>query len=405
MSLQLLTNDAKRRGPSRRADHRRNRRGAVTILAMFLVFLLVLVTALVVNWNFLVLVNRDMQHKCDAMALAAAPELLDERLLQDAGEPLAPDLGQRQLAAAQAAADTCRRNNEAGAASLRTEWADVAVRTGFVADVARRPCHLDESASRHNTVCVLCGRLATGSHPVSYLANVAGATHAVDIRGGAYATLDNLVVGFRPIADAPSPVMPLAISRDAWRSERDTDSNGNGIREMILRLKAAQPPEDQQLPPTPNAAVLFYRGSADPGELARQVAVGILPTDLPSSGGVLGPGTPARPFLVAGTSLADGSDPLTETLKDAIQAAVGQKRAFPLYREIAPADPNAAATVALDGFVACVIMGAGVVDRRLVVRVEPCFLIHHTLWTVPPDANDPLNPERNPYLYKLRLSR
>ena len=41
----------------------------MTMLSLFLVFLFVIVTAVVVNWGFLVLVNRDMQHKCDVMAL------------------------------------------------------------------------------------------------------------------------------------------------------------------------------------------------------------------------------------------------------------------------------------------------------------------------------------------------
>ena len=79
---------ARRTGVWRRAVCR-NHRGLVTIVALFLVFLIVILTAIVVNWSFLVLVNRDMQHKCDAMALAAAPELLDVRMLQDAAPPQA----------------------------------------------------------------------------------------------------------------------------------------------------------------------------------------------------------------------------------------------------------------------------------------------------------------------------
>jgi hypothetical protein len=377
----------------------------VTILSLLLVFVLVILAAVVVNWSFLVLVNRDMQHKCSAMALAAAPELLDEHLLQDADGTPVGDQSDDRLAAAQVAADYCRRNNEVGAAALRTEWVDVLVRTGYVADVSARPCLLDESAPQHNTVFVFCDRGTDGSHPVSYLANIAGGAHHVDIRGGAYASLDNLVVGFRPLADAPAPLMPLAIRRDAWASERDADNNSNGIRELVLRLKAAHPPENPQLPPQPNAAVLFYRGSPDADQLARQVLRGIVPDDLPSSSGVLGPATPGHPLAVAGSPLADSGDSLTETLRAAINAVVGQKRAFPLYSQITGPDPDAAGAVQIDGLVACVVLGAGVVDQRLALRIEPCFLIHHTLWTVPPDPHDPSNPERNVYLHKLRLSR
>ena len=296
-------------------------------------------TAIVVNWSFLVLVNRDMQHKCDAMALAAAPELLDVRVLQDAAMLRAASPLEGRLKAAGLADEFRQRNNAAGAATLGIDRTDVDVRTGYVADVARRPCLLDSSAPQHNTVHVFCGRSAKGNHPVSYLTSIGDTGCAVEIRGGSYATLDNLVVGFRPTADTPSPVMPLAIQRDAWASERTSDSNGNGIREMLVRLQAAQPVEDQQLPPEPNAAVLFYRGSAEPAVLAAQVTNGVFPSDLPLSGGVLGPATPSAPFPVAGSQVADAGTPLTSTLLAAIQRAVGQRRAFPLYRQIANSDP------------------------------------------------------------------
>ncbi len=242
----------------------------MTIVALFLVFLIVILTAIVVNWSFLVLVNRDMQHKCDAMALAAAPELLDVRVLQDAAPPQAISPTAGLVKAAGLVDEFRQRNNAAGSAGLGIARGDVEVRTGYVADVARRPCLLDQSAPQHNTVHVFCGRSPQGSNPVPYLSNLAGDGHAVDVRGGSYATLDNLVVGFRPAGDAPSPVMPLAIRRDAWASERDTDSNANGIREMILRLQAARSPQEQRLPPEPNAAVLFYRGSAEPPRWRRR---------------------------------------------------------------------------------------------------------------------------------------
>ena len=55
---------------------------------------------------------------------------------------------------------------------------------------------------------------------------------------------------------------------------------------------------------------------------------------------------------------------------------------------------------------ACTVLGAAVIDNRLTVRVEPCYLIHHTAWTVPPAGTDtPVGLQRNLYIYKLRLSR
>ena len=125
MSSQPSTNEARRAGAAggvrRDVAHCAERvtpRRLVTVLVLFLVFLFVIVTAIVVNWSFLVLVNRDMQHKCDVMALAAAPELLDERLLQDAAVPQVVDPGKRRVQAAGVApsspAEQCGGRRRAG---------------------------------------------------------------------------------------------------------------------------------------------------------------------------------------------------------------------------------------------------------------------------------------------------
>src|SRR5271169_4342468 len=111
MFLQSSTMGAKPACAVRRAL-RRNCRGMVTILVLFLIFLVVILTAVVVNWSYMVLVNRDMQYKCDTMALAAAPELLDVRVLQDAAVTQAG--GPRELRAKAAVlADELRRRNNA----------------------------------------------------------------------------------------------------------------------------------------------------------------------------------------------------------------------------------------------------------------------------------------------------
>ncbi len=147
---------------------------------------------------------------------------------------------------------------------------------------------------------------------------------------------------------------------------------------------------------------------------------GVFPGDLPFSGGVLGPATPSRPFPVAGTQVADADDPLTMKLQVGAPASSREKTGLPPLppnrqlrsRRAGTAQIGTAqigtgqiGTVQLDGFVACVVLGAGIVDHRLVVRVEPCFLIHHTLWTVSPDPSGMAAAERNVYLHKLRLTR
>jgi hypothetical protein len=377
----------------------------VAVLGTLLLVVFVLITALVVAWCYFVTINQGVQHMCNIMALAAAPELLDPYRLIDVNGLPSPDQTVERAAAVRVAHCFRARNNAAIAQAERVEAADVTVQTGFVDDVTQSPCTLDPSPPQHNTVFVACARTVTGQHPVY---SPLGKPVAVDIRGGACATLDNLVVGFRPETDLPAPVMPMAIDSQAWASQRTADTNGNGILEMVLRFQAASPaadPSGQELPAGANAAILFFGGSADPQAIARlpaQVTTGLFPADLPGS--QAGPATAVVPWPVLANQQADQGDAGTMALLAAVTAVVGQKRVFPIFQQITTAG-DGTATAQIVGFVACTVLGAELADQRLAVAVEPCFLIHHTVWTVPPNPDDPANPLRNPYIYKLRLSQ
>ena len=149
--------------------------------------------------------------------------------------------------------------------------------------------------------------------------------------GRSYATLDNLVVGFRPTADTPSPVMPLAIRAEGLGVGAESGQQRQRDPRNALAASGGPPADDRSFRRSPMPPCC---STADrrPTALAAQVTCGVFPGDLPYSGGVLGPATPARPFPVAGSQVADAGDPLTATLQAALQQVVGRKRAFPLYR-------------------------------------------------------------------------
>jgi hypothetical protein len=393
----------------RRFGSRFARRGAVTVLATFLIIVAVLLTILLVDSSYLIAVNRGMQDVSSIMALAGAPELLDPNLLLDAaGPPVANQAVSR--AAAAAAADQYRVwNNGVIPALQRLDPDDVTVQTGFVDDVTARPPVLDLSAAEHNTVFVYAARSTSGTHAVSYPVNLAGTRRTMEIRGGAYATLDNLVVGFRPEIARAAPLMPLGILTSAWNVERVSDGNGDGINEMVIRLESASPPVASQYPREPNGALLFYGGTFSPEVLAEtlplEMARGVFPGDLPPSG-TFGPVAPVVPAAVLGTQMADGADPGTVAMATALAGIIGQRRAFPLLQSVAAGGGAGTVIAQVEGFVAATVLAAEVADNRLVVRVQPCYLIHHTVWTVPPASPEtPAGLQRNLYLYKLRLSR
>ena len=385
------------------------RRAAVTVLATLLIVAGILLTIVVVDAAYLTAVHRGMQDVASIMALAGAPELLDPNLLLDAAGPPVPNQAAARAAAIAVADDYRCRNNRVIPSLQRVESSDFAVQTGFVDDVTAAPALLDPTATEHNTLFVHAVRTPAGDHPVTYPVDLSGTRQAVEIHGGACATLDNLVVGFRPEVEMAAPLMPLGILTASWSSERTQDSNGDGINDMVIRLQSAQPPSAPQYPPQPSGALLFYGGSVTPEVLAqtlpRQVARGLFPADLPP-GGSFGPATSALLASVLGTKMGDGGAPGTAAIAAAFAGIVGKKRAFPLVQEVAGAGPDGTGAAQIEGFVACTVLEAAVVDNRLTVRVQPCYLIHHTAWTVPPAAADtPPGVQRNLYIYKLRLSR
>lgn len=385
------------------------RRGVVLLLGTLVLVAALLLGIVVLDWCYLSSIDRGMQDVCSIMALAAAPDLLDQNLLLDANGPPIPNQDSARTAAIQRADDYRQRENAVIPATEQLEAADVLVRTGFVDDVTLMPPTLDPAPAEHNSVFVSCDRTTDGGHPVRYLLDLSGATAAVDVRAGALATLDNLVIGFRPETELASPVMPLAIQTAAWNAERTTDSNSNGIREMVLRFRAADTQQSQPLPAAANAALLFYNGTFDDQSLAvrlpQQIAQGVFPADLPPSG-QLGPASPGVLLPVLAAQQADQGNAGTSAVLSAINNIVGKKRVFPLFREVTDVAPDGTGKAQIEGFAACTVLGAQIVDNRLTVTVEPCFLIHHTAWTVPPsDPNFPAGLQRNLYIYKLRLAR
>src|SRR3954463_12674222 len=104
---------------NRKLETRNSRRRRGVIAASFMWFLVIalLVAALVINWAWLVLVQHSMQERADAMALAAAPALLDEDLLR--GDPAEPN---DDITDARNAMNAYRLlNNDAGPNSLKLE--------------------------------------------------------------------------------------------------------------------------------------------------------------------------------------------------------------------------------------------------------------------------------------------
>ncbi|MBX3415554.1 MAG: hypothetical protein KF708_22915 [Pirellulales bacterium] len=379
----------------------------VTLVCLMLLVVFLLLAALVLDWTYLVLVQRDMQQRSDLVALAAAPALLDEDTLRDAaGSPLADQTD--DVNDASHAARTYRlQNNAATSALLEIKEDDLVVTPGYVADVhaPRDDTYFDMSGQlptpspAFNALRIDVLRSSQGANPVGRLLRGFWNAPAIDVASSSLATLDNVVVGFRPTTTTNAPVVPLAIHRSAWQNGRVGNLDLNDVRDLELRLAA--PDADIEAAAPANTALVSFDGGLNPATALTQITAGVSVADLPALEPQIGPATPGTPLALAGTQ-SGLSASYTSALANQFNllAAAGQPgwRVFPLYDEMStPPQFN------IVGFIAARVIEADVRDDRLAVTVEPTFLIETTAWTVSPTSV--LAPERNPYIHKLRLSR
>lgn len=379
------------------------RRAAVTVVATLLIVAAVLLTVLVVDAWYVITVNRGLQNVSSVMALAGAPDLLDWNVLKDAPGAPPPDQATARATARASALAYGQSNNNALLALDFSDSGEVKITPGYVADVTTDPPVLQlTSTMPDNTLFVCLDRTTTGAHPVTYPVDLAGTTRTTEIRGGAYATLDNNVVGFLPETEMAAPLVPLGILAGSWSGDRTMDQNGDKINEMLVYLSTNPP----QASAPANGVLLFYSGSNSLDSLQQQIDQGgLFPTDLQLSGGSIGPATSQSLLPIAGTQSGDASTQAVMNEFATIAQSNQNERVFPLVQQVTGVGSDGSCTAQVEGFVACTILDVEVdAYNRPAVRVQPCYLIHRTAWTVPPGAA-PAGLQPNLYIYKLRLSR
>ena len=374
---------------------------------MMLVLLLVVAiaaAALAINWTYLVTAFQHMQQTADTIGLAATPQLLDDVLLCDL--PCADDVDEAMVV--QMVASSYRELANSHASSrLQLQDADVTCTLGRIDDTRKRVDDFAfETTTPFNALRTVVRRASDGANPLAHLIGGFVSVDPATVTAASYAIMDNQVVGFCPRTNVPSPVIPLAVEQAAFAA-RTSDSNGNGILEFELVLNSSDPAVGDDA----SGALIEMRDATV--DIARVqslvVAGGVTKTDLPD--GKLGPvgSGPTVDYSSNPTSIGLPADqdspaePAIESLVAALQtiaASDDPKRIFPIYTTVAGGEAQ------IVEFVAARILAAedeaegGMADyQRLKITIEPCYLIHTTVWTKT-DAEP-----RNLTVRKLRLIR
>ena len=401
-----MTNLSPSLPPRRSTSRRAPRRGAISLLFVLLMVVFLLLAALVLDWAYLVLVQRNMQQRTDLIALAAAPSLLDDDLLHDALGPPNPDQSDDLVDATTVAHDYRQRNNQVGPASFALNADDLRLTFGRVDNPTDQanPNFFLAGQAPFNTIRVEALRLASGANPVARFLQGYWNGSPVDVASTSYATLDNHLVGFRPTEMTNAPVAPLAIDWSAWQTERLQNANpsdpaGATILDLEVRLASPDPTAEALAPA--NAVLVGFDGPLDLNLALHQMTAGVSCFDLPQSGGQLGPATPTMPLSVRGQSTpftTSYTNELVDRFFQLSQAGPVGHRVFPLVHGGGPAGQ-----FNLVGFVAARVLQATMLQNRLVLLIEPVYLVETTAWTTSPLSV--AAPQPNLYIHQLRLSR
>jgi hypothetical protein len=372
---------------------------------------------LVVDWTFLVLASRRTLQLTDTLALAATSELIDEDRLADSAIPYPTSQGNDSLDAniliQQPGTGFLAMNNAALASQFRPLPSEVTITPARVIDASAPATGTNFTLTpgvgeRFNTLRVEVNRDPSGSNPLYLLMRGFGAPETAKITSSSLATLDSRVVGYRPRANASSPVAPIAINRTAWEVSRLTSPpNVNGRRELVVLLRY-----DDGTDPLAqvNAALVNVNATVNGLPIASilqdQIIDGLIPADVDPVTDVLGPFTAAAPddLYAENISPAIGNLNAIVAAFQNVQLSNDPRRVFLLY------DTAAFPRLNITGFVAANILDAqaeqfGVSGHyRLRLELEPEAIVHFTAETMYTDAMSTIVPE-NDYCHKIRLTR
>lgn len=420
------------RGKAGRLPKRQARQGFSSVFTLLALMSGIAMVMLVVNFTYLMLVNRHSQNLTETLSHSAVARLLDENVLSDLPhDDQADDIAEAQAALLTPATGLLARNNAAAGTRLQAHADgdnvyepasdDVHVFAGRVDDANARvtgdnfTTMVEEFGSLsdiddikgwvpdlgipYNTLVVEVLRRPNGLNPVEILMQGFGIQKEVKISAASYATLDSRVVGFRPTATVKAPLVPLALDVAAWEARaaaQDDTFLPNGRYELELTLKTTSGTD------VANAVLVNFDETAPNvpySLLAPQILGGVSPSEL--NAGLLGPVVFSDPLSLA----QDDVTPAAElgALVAAFTTVANSnrpQRVFPLYADFG--GPRAS----IVGFIGARVLEAEAAGgNRLLVRVEPDFIVHPTVETKRSHPDPSFGVPENPYIHKIRITR
>jgi hypothetical protein len=296
------------------------RKGAIGVLAAFLMIVTLAITAFAVDMGYLCLVRTDLQTSADAAALAGAKALLDARMAA-----LDPDYVTALSDTSSTATQFAGLNFVAGKKPTLGNG-DVVI--GYLANTP--DATLDTSGQNgYNAVQVRVRRTAGQNGAVPLFFARAMGTREAESQATATAAFITDVSGFRMPSDSSNLMMlPFAVNIQAWRAlmagqgddrwtydpvRKQVSHGGDGTKEILLY------PVD-----TGSSGNLGMVDLGNPNnstsDACRQITEGINAQDLQFLSG-----------NVSISQLLNGDTGVSAGVKQSLESIAGQPRIIPLY--------------------------------------------------------------------------
>lgn len=396
---------------------RTHRRSGLLTPAFGLVLLsMMIIFALLIDGIWLDNARLELQQSADAAALAAASELANDDLLRDH-----MDWETRLEAARQSAAEIARLNL-VGGRSLKldtSEDGDLWFGRLVTNDEGKTTFLSTETAPR--TVVVNGRQSLRNGNPIGMLLQDAIGNSAGELKLRAEASIDNLIIGVRPLPATTVPGLPLAINlnmtfsdRLSWESAidiglgednwsydpvtRSVSNTPDGIKEIIIRSKA-----DDEDTTDANVQLVDLDTELSDLPLFHQIQEGWTAKSLERFGGQ----------LVLGDENIEvvSSAVINDDVQESLDWVKGEARIVLLYDQLTPSGSNGFGTIRVAGFAAGRIVAIiRKPDNSCEITFQPAVIATRT--AVRADGvyslGELTDAERaaleNPYIYKISLT-
>lgn len=369
--------------------------------------------ALVLDTLWIQNAHLELQQVADASALSAAGQLAcDELLLPSTDSSAVADRVR------QAAANLAAHSRVSGRYANISPLSGVDVHLGkiILPDDAGEPQFLEvESGATSVVVFAHCDSRHGNPIPL-FFSHLTGKSQANAI-ARAEASVNNRLLGVRPLDNAPVPALPLGILEahtdprrtDTWiiqveghqgtdNYRFDADSNSvvsgsDGLPEIVLHstLRGNEEEEEKR----GNVQLLDFGTNLRKQEVLRQIQSGWRWQDLVDFGSEFR--TDSGPVSLRSIERIEGSP------VDALQSLVGQVRIVALYRATGPGLSGGSTRASVQRLVAVRIMSVRQQSTSLEMTVQPAVIATRTAL-----VDESLVPQKsvipNPYIYRISLT-